>query len=672
MLPRIFRRSLGTRLAATFVAVGVASVTSLGWFVYTRASTALVQRTGTLLEGEAASIMDRIDRNLFERYGDVQAFAGNPMARGTPEQVSGAANLYTQLYGIYDLMLVVSPDGTVLASNTVDKDGHPVPARFSGRSVKGEPWFEAIIGGHVARGESWYGPAQRDAWVNELANTNDLSLNFAAPVYDDNGRIVRVWSNRASWHRVVGEIVSYSRSALRERGATTLDINITTHDGIVLEDADPSVALKLDLAKAGVAAAASIAAGKRGWVEGADPRQPEPQLFGYAASVGALGFKGYGWGAILRQSRGEALAEVHALAVAIVASTLALAALIAVVALLVARGVTKPLGRVVEAFSSLGGGDLTVRVGSRAEDEIGRLGRSFDSFVTGLEQTVTSIQGAVTELAGDAESLDKTAEQLEQSAQTEAAALQSTTAAVEELGATIGHNAENAVKANESATSSRLAAEKGNEVVGSVVVAMGEINEASARIHEIISSIDEIAFQTNLLALNAAIEAERAGDSGRGFAVVANEVRKLAERSATAAREIKTLVKDSSKRIDHGSKLVSQSGEELSAIREAATSVADMVDQISTASREQEIAVREVSSAMHQIDGEIQKSAVRVSDLTVMSRTMSGRAANVADLVGRFRVTAGAAQKSTVASQPRVERASSSPEVIDLIVAGEF
>jgi len=251
---------------------------------------------------------------------------------------------------------------------------------------------------------------------------------------------------------------------------------------------------------------------------------------------------------------------------------------------------------------------------------------------------------------------------LSQRTEEQSSSLEETASSMEEMTSTVKQNADNAGQANQLAIAARDQAEKGGSVVGNAVKAMAEINEASKKIADIIGVIDEIAFQTNLLALNAAVEAARAGEQGRGFAVVATEVRSLAGRSATAAKEIKGLIQDSVKKVEDGSVLVTESGQTLEQIVMSVKKVSDIVAEIAAASREQSAGIEQVNSAVMQMDEMTQQNAALVEQATAASQSMAEQAGELTRMMGRYRVDdSGAAGVSPGrgaegTSAPRTER----------------
>jgi methyl-accepting chemotaxis protein len=223
-------------------------------------------------------------------------------------------------------------------------------------------------------------------------------------------------------------------------------------------------------------------------------------------------------------------------------------------------------------------------------------------------------------------------------AQQQASSLEETAASLEEITGTVKQNADNARQANQLAVGSRDTAEKGGEVVTQAVSAMGEINQSSKKIADIITTIDEIAFQTNLLALNAAVEAARAGEQGRGFAVVAAEVRSLAQRSATAAKEIKALIQDSVQKVQDGSQLVNKSGHTLQEIVSSVKKVTDIIGEIAAASQEQSGGIDQVNKAVSQMDQVVQSNAAQTEEVSSTAQALSLQANQLQQLVGKFKL----------------------------------
>jgi methyl-accepting chemotaxis protein len=309
----------------------------------------------------------------------------------------------------------------------------------------------------------------------------------------------------------------------------------------------------------------------------------------------------------------------------------------------------RPLRRKFDALTAMlrdiaqGEGDLTRRLDATAHDELDTLARWFNLFIDKIQGVISQAKGVAGHVASAAQELSDATHRLSAGSQEQAAALEETAASLEEITGTVKQSADSARQANQLSMASRDAAEKGGQVVTSAVTAMGEINHASKRISDIITTIDEIAFQTNLLALNAAVEAARAGDQGRGFAVVAAEVRNLAQRSATAAKEIKSLIGDSVAKVEAGSELVNRSGQTLENIVASVKSVTDIIGEIAAASQEESTGVDQVNRAIGKMDQVVQSSAAQTEELASTAHALAQQATQLQVLVGGFKVSQNAA-----------------------------
>jgi methyl-accepting chemotaxis protein len=284
-------------------------------------------------------------------------------------------------------------------------------------------------------------------------------------------------------------------------------------------------------------------------------------------------------------------------------------------------------------------GDLTARIplnGKTGELEV--LCKGVNSMLDSTAELVRQVKTAASEVQTGAEEISKGNLNLSQRTEQQASSLEETASSMEEMTSTVKQTADNAGQANQLAMAARQQAEKGGAVVSSAVSAMGGINSASKKIADIIGVIDEIAFQTNLLALNAAVEAARAGEQGRGFAVVATEVRNLAGRSATAAKEIKALIQDSVAKVDEGSKLVDESGRTLEEIVNAVKKVTDIVAEIAAASREQSSGIEQVNKAVMQMDQTTQQNAALVEEASAASQAIVEQAQSLNGMIARYNV----------------------------------
>ncbi|AJX33379.1 methyl-accepting chemotaxis protein [Burkholderia oklahomensis] len=314
--------------------------------------------------------------------------------------------------------------------------------------------------------------------------------------------------------------------------------------------------------------------------------------------------------------------------------------------LVIIRNVRASLGGEPDEAATLAAriaaGDLTRPVAVRAGDETSMMAAMRDmqgrlqSTIGGIRLAAESIAAASHEIAAGNHDLSQRTEQ-------QAASLEETAASMEELTATVKQNAENARQASGLANSASEIALKGNDVVSRVIGTMGEINDSSQKIADIIGVIDGIAFQTNILALNAAVEAARAGEQGRGFAVVAGEVRSLAQRSATAAKEIKQLIDASVERVHNGSALVGQAGTTMTEILQAVRRVTDIMGEIAAASEEQSSGISQVGRAVTQMDEMTQQNAALVEEAAAAASSLQEQAARLRESVSAFQVGDGAA-----------------------------
>jgi aerotaxis receptor len=288
---------------------------------------------------------------------------------------------------------------------------------------------------------------------------------------------------------------------------------------------------------------------------------------------------------------------------------------------------------------AIAGGDLA-RFEVRPGDEITGLLRALNqmsanlfAIVADVGENVAGVMSASSQIASGNEDLSSRTEQ-------QASSLEQTAASMEELTSTVKQNADNARQANQLAVSASEVAVKGGSVVSQVVDTMGSINASSKKIVDIIGVIDGIAFQTNILALNAAVEAARAGEQGKGFAVVASEVRSLAQRSASAAKEIKTLIGDSVEKVEEGSKQVAEAGRTMQEIVGSVRRVTDIMGEITTASQEQTSGIEQINQAISQMDQVTQQNAALVEEASATAQLLQEQADGLVKAVRVFRAEA--------------------------------
>ncbi|MGF6274834.1 methyl-accepting chemotaxis protein [Massilia sp. UYP11] len=311
-------------------------------------------------------------------------------------------------------------------------------------------------------------------------------------------------------------------------------------------------------------------------------------------------------------------------------------ALGSVAAIMITRSITRPLGSALEVAQTVAAGNLGNTFATYSKDEVGDLMRALETMNGALHRVVAEVQHGTTAIS--TASSEIAAGNLDLSSRTEqqASSLEETAASMEELTATVRQNADNAVQANGLAQAASEVAVRGGAIVGQVVDTMGSIDASARKIVDIIGVIDGIAFQTNILALNAAVEAARAGEQGRGFAVVASEVRNLAQRSASAAKEIKGLIGDSMTQVNAGTTLVQQAGTTMHDVVTSVARVTDMMSEITSATQEQRAGIHQVNEAITQMDQVTQQNAALVEQAAAAAASMQEQATRLATVAAGF------------------------------------
>ena len=309
-------------------------------------------------------------------------------------------------------------------------------------------------------------------------------------------------------------------------------------------------------------------------------------------------------------------------------------------AFFIIRAISRPLSTAVSFVDGVAAGDLRSDVEVVSKDEIGALLIAMNAMSDKLRYIVGDVRRKIDNMKNASQEIATGNTDLSERTEKQASSLEETASSMEQMTSTVKQTADNVRHAKQFADAAREQAESSGEVVTKAVDAMSEINTASKKIADIIGVIDEIAFQTNLLALNAAVEAARAGEQGRGFAVVATEVRNLAQRSATAAKEIKGLINNSVEKVDIGSRLVDKSGETLVEIVGTVKKVSDIVTEIATAGQEQASGINQVNQAVMQMDEMTQQNAAMVEQVAAASRSMQEQALELSELMDFFKVDA--------------------------------
>jgi len=339
-------------------------------------------------------------------------------------------------------------------------------------------------------------------------------------------------------------------------------------------------------------------------------------------------------------------AEIIAIQTRIIIIGLSTAALLisSLLAFFTTRLITRPMHEAVALANKVAGGDLSCDIQVTSTDETGQLLLALKGMNDSLASIVGEVRAGTDTIATASSQIAAGNMDLSSRTEEQAGSLEETASSMEELTSTVKQNADNARQANQLAVSASDVAQKGGDVVAQVVQTMVSINDSSKKIVDIIGVIDGIAFQTNILALNAAVEAARAGEQGRGFAVVASEVRNLAQRSAAAAKEIKTLISDSVEKVGAGTRLVDQAGATMEEVVQSVRRVTDVIAEISAASNEQSTGIEQINQAIVQMDEVTQQNASLVEESAAAAESMQNQASSLLQLVASFKLGAGAIQ----------------------------
>ncbi len=357
----------------------------------------------------------------------------------------------------------------------------------------------------------------------------------------------------------------------------------------------------------------------------------------------------------MRRIAGEAVSSLS-LATWVMAVGLIVALILgAMVAVFITRSITKPVLATVEAVGSAAQGDFTHNVDAvylKRGDELGEMMRDVAKMFDNLSTTVTEVSAASETVASSAGEISQGNQDLSERTQQQASAIEETASALEQMTSSVKQNAANSAQANDLAKKTAAMANQGGAVVERTVEAMRAVTESSKKISDIINVVNEIAFQTNLLALNAAVEAARAGEAGRGFAVVAGEVRNLAGRSASAAKEIQSLISDSVGKVEQGNELVAESGRLLGEIIVNVQAVADTIGEITAASQEQASGIDEINKAVTQMDEGVQNNAALVEEAASSSENLAAAAEQLRSQMRQFKVRSGSASPTKALPGP--------------------
>lgn len=636
------------------------------------------------LADAAATLNDTIDRNLFERYGDVQAFGLNTAAHeprnwrrpGAGNPLVQAMDQYVAAYGVYKLTLLVDPTGAVLAVNSRDATGKEIATSgLYGQSFAGAPWLgralrgEFLTGPEGLTGTAVEPPARSDVVAAAFPGEDGYSMVFAAPVADQTGKPIGVWANFTDFG-MVEQIVADFHGRLAASGMPGAEVTVIDPAGVIIVDYDPmarpgpygrdfAVIGQFNLVQRGVAAASAAVRGEAGSMVATHARKGIDQAAGYARSHGAMGFAGLGWSALVRVPVAEAFAvlnriERHGLGLLglTVAVTLALG-------LWIGGGIARPIGALATAMRRLAAGEaLPVVPGEGRGDEIGGMAAALAVFRNGMAEASAlrdrqeadrqrgeeAKRAALQNLADRVEAEAGTAVQrIGERANLMASDADAMTHMVEKMAANSASVAAAAKQALDNAQSVAAATEQLSasvrEISAQVTAASATtrlaaergqaseqvirgLSDGTARVGQVVKLIADIAGRTNLLALNATIEAARAGESGKGFAVVASEVKQLAKQTAQATEDIARQMADITTATASAVATVRDMASAVGAIDMTSTAIAAAVEQQAAATQDIVRTVAHTAAAAREV-------ADRIGEASAATAEAGSRAAGV-------------------------------------------
>ena len=647
--------TLNVKLVVSFLVLGLLPAIAVGVYGYRLSAGQLEEAAAARLEDAAITDGDIIDRNLFERYGDVQAFAANPLAQGSLVERQEIVDFLTANYGIYDIMLIVGLDGRVQTVNSVDGDGNSVDTTsLVGTDMSDKEWFRVVASGDTPPGGTYYTDVHRDSVVEQIYGDQRLTLPFTAPIFDRRGELIGVWHNEASFERVVGDVMRQRRQAFAAQDIASVETQVLRRDGLVVDDADPAAVFELNLVDAGLVAAVGATGdrGVSGFAIERHERTGVEQINGFAVSDGALGFDGYEWGILVRQDAREAAAPADVLRQALWLVAAVVSAIVVGAGLLLARSLSGPMKRNARTLQAVADGDLRQRFESTTRDEVGQMAVAFNSALDSIGGTLAQVNSAVGELNDSSTRLDEVSQSMSSVATHGAAQATQVAAGVEEIAVSSDSVAsamgqmdssirEISTNTSETATLAEQAVEKS----ALSREQMAKLSNSATDIGDVVATITTIAEQTNLLALNATIEAARAGESGKGFAVVANEVKNLATQTANATNEIQTKVETIQADTASAVRAITEINELIKAISDASTTIAGAVE-------EQAVTTTTMSGSVDSVSRGTGEISERVVDMATTADTtndgatetlaaashLAGIADQLSELLARFQL----------------------------------
>jgi hypothetical protein len=588
------------------------------------------------LESQTALLANSIAAQFYERYVSTQTLALYDALRReklSEDEITSLFNTHAKMHGSYDLLLLVDAKGNYVASNRRGGNGRQLNLnQLRAWNYANTTWFRSAFAGQTSDDASrgltgtYVEDAQLDPISTAAFGENRLGTSFSVPVKNLHGEVSAILSIRTNFSWVENEFKAFY-TLLRNQGLGSAELSLINKSGYTLLEYDPTAnrgnlevhhdfnntLLKQNLSLMGTnyLPVSDLMAGKSGAAMVTNPLKKVEQATGYYSLKGANRFlDGLGWGAIIAINESDAFAFINHCRNQFMIITAVLLGIFGLITYFFAVSVAQGLAKVSHYISD----------------------------------TSSQVMAGSEQMASASQSLASTA--------TEAASsLEETVSSIEQLTAMVKRNAEHAMEAANLSRASRQSADDGEVEIKNLVSAMNGINQSSKKIEDIINVIDDISFQTNLLALNAAVEAARAGEQGKGFAVVAEEVRNLAQRSAAAAKDITSLIKENVTMIEAGVDIAGQGGLALRNIVTSVRKVADLNSEIASASREQSHGLIQISEAMAQLDQVTQTNAASAEEVASSAEEMSSQGLMMQETVSRLNALIHGAKSTTLLAQ---------------------
>jgi methyl-accepting chemotaxis protein len=640
----------------------------------------------------AVQYLDTIERNLFERYGDVQAFASNAVLNtgnwsdpAANTAIVDAINNYIRLYGVYSLSMVLDQNGRCVAVNTVNAKNAPLNTAFLiGKDFSKSDWFQNCREGRFTSSEilsgTYVNDVARDPDAVAVAGPETLVIGYSAPILGPNGEFRGVWRNLADF-TLVEEIIQSASNSLEKRGIKSGELTLASSKGMLLAflepnlkgtsefDRSPAHVLAKDLEAIDTNSMRQAHAGKAGSLREMCPDKNVWQISGFAKSQGALGYPGLGWLLTVSVTEQDLLHYVHEIAYGMGAASILI---LLISAFFIGRSISRPVVACANAVEHLANGDLTAKVDVQRSDEVGVLADSVNKCVENLRKMVTEIKNTSESLTDASGMLTETANQQAAGAEETNVQAHTVAAAGEQLAANSKVMSNSANEITQSATSVSTALEEMSSSISEVArncaqeseIArkadqqarqtrdlMVKLDESARQIGKIVELINQIAEQTNLLALNATIEAASAGEAGRGFAVVANEVKELARQSAAATDDIRRQVSLIQENTANSMEAIDDVASVIEQVSQIASSIAAAVEEQSATTSEIVRSLHGVTSSTKTLSENVQSASSGASEV---SRNIHGVSQAASDSAkGAARITGSAGELTLLAGSLR-------------------